>query len=270
MANDAGDNAVADASQWISALRASHDRLVGIATGLGPEEVRAPSYCDEWTIAQVLSHLGSGAEIHLANLEAMLTGSVMPSREDYQQIWDRWNAKSPEAMAADALEADARHLERFEGLSDDELDRLAWDFMGRMLDAAGIVAMRLSEHAAHTFDVEVSLDPAAVVPQRSAALLVDLLPSRAARLARGERPAAAPVEIAIETTGPERAFALAIADEVSLTPGTRADAMGSCSLPAEAFFRLLYGRLDADHTPDSVRLEGPVSLEELRALFPGF
>jgi hypothetical protein len=39
-------------------------------------------------------------------------------------------------------------------------------------------------------------------------------------------------------------------------------------MPAEAFIRLLYGRLDPAHTPP-VESTG-VDLDELRQLFPGF
>jgi hypothetical protein len=37
-------------------------------------------------------------------------------------------------------------------------------------------------------------------------------------------------------------------------------------LPAEAFIRLVYGRLDADHTP---AVAGSADLDALRAAFPG-
>jgi hypothetical protein len=37
-------------------------------------------------------------------------------------------------------------------------------------------------------------------------------------------------------------------------------------LPAEAFIRLVYGRLDPDHTP---AVTGPADLNELRRAFPG-
>ena len=37
-------------------------------------------------------------------------------------------------------------------------------------------------------------------------------------------------------------------------------------LPAEAFVRLVYGRLDPDHTP---AVRGTADLAELRAVFPG-
>lgn len=259
-----------DARQRIEALRASHDRLAGIVQGLSAAQIEGPSYCDDWSVAQVLSHLGSGAEIHLANLEAMLAGADMPSRDVYQEIWDRWNAKAPAAMAADALVSDERHVSRFEGLSDDDLDGLAWDFMGRTLDAAGIVGLRLGEHAAHTWDVEVTVDPSATIPSSSADFLVDALPSRAGRLARGDKPAAAPVALAVSTSAPARSFVLRVADDVALEDGDDPSASGRLSSSGEALFRLIYGRLDAAHTPSGTTVEGPVSLDDLRALFPGF
>jgi uncharacterized damage-inducible protein DinB len=40
-----------------AALRDSHDRLASSVAGLSADEVRATSYADEWSIAQVLSHL---------------------------------------------------------------------------------------------------------------------------------------------------------------------------------------------------------------------
>jgi hypothetical protein len=40
-------------------------------------------------------------------------------------------------------------------------------------------------------------------------------------------------------------------------------------LPAEALLRLVYGRLDSDHTPASVDAGGH-PLDSLRRAFPGF
>jgi hypothetical protein len=73
--------------------------------------------------------------------------------------------------------------------------------------------------------------------------------------------------IAIHTTGPRRDIALRLStDGVAVgagEPGQQPD----LELPAEAFCRLVYGRLDPDHTPpfrgDDALLNG------LRAVFPG-
>ena len=59
---------------WISALRHSHDRLQALVDPLGQDQLKQRSYASEWSIAQVLSHLGSGAEIFGLFLEAGLAG----------------------------------------------------------------------------------------------------------------------------------------------------------------------------------------------------
>ena len=52
-------------------------------------------------------------------------------------------------------------------------------------------------------------------------------------------------------------------DQTTPEPG-----LSELSLPAEAFIRLIYGRLDPAHTP---RVEAAgVDLDELRLIFPGF
>jgi uncharacterized protein (TIGR03083 family) len=259
-----------DARQWVTTLRQSHDHLAGIVGSLDVGAVEGPSYCSEWNVAQVLSHLGSGAEIGLANLEAMVAGQPAPARELYQSIWDTWNAKSPADMAADALVSDEKHVSRLESLSDDQLNGLSSQFMGRTLDATGIVGMRLAEHAVHVWDIEVTVNSAAEIQPGATALIVGLLPSRVGRLARGDRPAAAPLEVAVETVAPSGQYTLSVADEVTLVDGPTAEPAERLAMPAEALIRLVYGRLDADHTPDAVAVDGPVTLDEWRVLFPGF
>jgi uncharacterized damage-inducible protein DinB len=64
-----------DATPYVRAVRASHDRLAGVVAGLDADALRAQSYASEWTIADVLSHLGSGAEIFSRFIEAGVTGA---------------------------------------------------------------------------------------------------------------------------------------------------------------------------------------------------
>lgn len=255
-----------DARGWVNVLRESHDRLAGIVAGLSPEQIAGPSYCDDWSVAQVLSHLGSGAEIGLMNLEAMLAHEDAPARERYQEIWATWDAKTPANMAKDFLVSDEAHISRLEGLSDAELNGLSTQFMGRTMDAVGIVGMRLGEHSVHTWDVETVVDPAATVAPDAAALVVDIMPARVGRMASGPKPAGLPTEVTLHTTEPEHSYQLSIGtDEVAMAAGEGAES--SVTLTAEAFIRLLWGRLDPDHTPAGISATGPVSLDDLRALF---
>jgi uncharacterized protein (TIGR03083 family) len=259
-----------DPREAIAILRQSHDHLSGIVGSLDPGALTGGSFCSEWTVAQVLSHLGSGAEIALMNLEAARAGREPPERSEYEAVWARWNASSPQEMAGNCLTTDDAHISTFEKMSDGELSELTVPFFGgRILDARGAVLMRLSEHTVHTWDVEVTAKPEGGLQPAAVAELIDLMPERVGRLARGERPAASPVALAVTTAAPERSFRLAIGDEVELA-SSHEGAEGSLEIPAEAFIRLLYGRLDAAHTPPGTTASGRVSLDELRTAFPGF
>jgi Mycothiol maleylpyruvate isomerase N-terminal domain len=88
---------------WIGALRHSHDRLQALVGPLDLAQLEQRSYASEWSIAQVLSHLGSGAEIFGLFLQAGLAGQEPPGRDTFVPIWNAWNAKDPRAQAADGL-----------------------------------------------------------------------------------------------------------------------------------------------------------------------
>ena len=250
---------------WIGALRHSHDRLQAAAGPLGPDQLEQRSYASEWSIAQVLSHLGSQAEIFGLFLQAGLTGQDPPGREEFVPIWEVWNAKSPQAQASDALRADQATLEQFESLDDEQRARLRLQMFGMDLDITGLARMRLSEHAVHTWDVAVALDPAATIEPDAVALLIDTLGQFAGRSAK---PDGQHRRVRVVTTDPERSFVLETGSSVTLTESDGDEGLPELRLPAEALLRLLYGRLDPAHTP-SVEAKG-VDLDELRALFPGF
>jgi uncharacterized protein (TIGR03083 family) len=220
----------------------------------------------------VLSHLGSGAEVQLANLRAALSDGASPTRDDFQAIWDRWDGLAPEEMAAGFIEIDERHTEAFEALDDKELDGLRLPFAGMEMDVASAVAMRLSEHAVHSWDVAVVLDPSALVRPDAVALLADRLPQMVRWAGRaGGAAAEAPFVVAAETLEPTRGWTLSVTGEVvSLDVGTPPEPDGRLRTTTEGFLRLVYGRLDGEHTPAVTSCEGRIGLDTLRAVFPGF
>lgn len=261
---------IADPGPWLAAVRRSHDRLGAQVRALDVSDLGRPSYCGEWSIAQVLSHLGSQAEIFSLFVDAGLAGSDAPSQDAFGPIWDAWNARPTEAQAADSLAANEALVARLEGLDPDALAVFRLDLFGMDLDAAGLLRMRLSEHAVHAWDVAVALDPAARVAPDAVELLVDGLPELAQRVGK---PAARPAVIAVATVDPSRRFTLTTGG-VHLDPdgdepvGRQVD--GSIELAAEVLLRLVYGRLqEADTDTVRVRAEG-TGLGDLRAVFPGF
>jgi uncharacterized protein (TIGR03083 family) len=254
---------------WLSAAVSSHQRLAALVTPLSPAEVAGASYDDEWTIADVLSHLGSGAEIFSLLLSAGLEGRPAPDLSTFHEVWDRWNAKSPEAQAKDSLVADELFLGGIQSLDQPSRDGWRLDFFGGDQTLADLLRLRVGEHAVHTWDVAVVVEPKATVAADAVALLIDSLDQMVGRL---PNPSDKTVVVELATSDPERRFLLtADADGISLVDvdGARPEAgFSALGLPSEALVRLVYGRLDPDHTPS---LEGEVAdVETLRRLFPGF
>ena len=249
---------------WIGALRHSHDRLQALVEPLDLASLEQRSYASEWSIAQVLSHLGSGADIFALFLEAGLAGQDPPGSDAFVPVWNAWNAKDPQAQATDGLRADEAAVERFESLDPDQR-RLRLQVFGMDVDLIGLARMRVSEHAVHTWDVAVALDSSATVAPEAVGLLVDMVGQLAARSAK---PDGKQRRIRVSTTDPERHFVLETSEAVSLTESDGEEGLPELRLPAEALVRLVYGRLGPHHTPP-VEADG-VDLDELRQLFPGF
>ncbi len=256
-----------DDARWIAALRSSHDRFAGLVGGLSADQVTGPSYDDEWTIADVASHLGSQAEIFEPFLDAGLTGGPAPANDTFPPIWDRWNAMAPADQVRESVERNEAFVQRLEGLSADERSAFRVALFGSDQDLAGFASMRLGEHAVHTWDVAVALDPAATVSADAVDLLVDGVD---ARLGWVGKPVNGAPPVVVETTSPERRFHLELQPAVSRVaadPST-ATAAADVTLPAEAFLRLVFGRLDPEHTPQALADDATVAT--LRQAFPGF
>lgn len=255
-----------DTRATVAALRHSHERLKALVEPMDEAALRGPSYDIGWSIAQVLGHLGSGSEIFAAIVDAALAGEELPGPESFPPVWDSWNAKSDSGKAEDWRRVDAAFVERVEHLDDQELATPV-SLFGMQVDVAGIVRMRLSEHALHTWDVAVARDRGAQVDGDAADILIDQLAPLAARVGKpnGHR-----FRLAVHTVAPERAFVLDVGDGVEMTPGDGSDngVDGHLEMPSEALVRLAAGRLDPAHTPAGVQADG-VALDEVRAVFPG-
>lgn len=250
---------------WMHALRQSQDRLAVIASPLTSQQLRGPSYDTEWNIAQVLSHLGSQAELFEGWLTAAIEGTEPPPRESMQPVWDAWNASDPDEQSRDWLSYNERLVEHFERLSEAQLAGIHLSLFGMELDAPNLVRLRLSEHAVHTWDIADALDPSAEVIPEGVALLIDTLRNS---MGRAGKPQGRQLRLAVRTTDPEQRFLLRVDEAVELTETSDPGTENELRIPAEAFLRLVYGRLDPDHTPHH-EMTGDVSLDDLRRIFPG-
>jgi uncharacterized protein (TIGR03083 family) len=257
-----------DPDRWIDAVRHSHDALRALAGPLTADQLQQRSYDSDWSIAQVLSHLGSQAEVFNLWLDAGLTGQDPPGRDAFPPIWEAWNTRGPQAQAADSLQVNEALVERLESLDDGERERFRLQMFGMDLDITGLARMRLAEHAIHSWDVAVALDPSARVAPEAVGLLIDTIGQLTARVGQ---PDGNKRRVHVSADDPQRHFTLETGEAVTLEPAAaeeRDEDEPELRLPAEALIRLVYGRLDPAHTPP-VETRG-ADLDEFRPIFPGF
>jgi uncharacterized protein (TIGR03083 family) len=258
------------ADRSIAVLRATHDDLAALVPGLTDEQLTGPSGASEWTVAQVLSHLGSGAEIGLATLGTALAAGPAAEPGFNQSVWDRWNAMSPREQADGFLDHDGRLVAAFEALSAKQRSTGQVDlgFLPEPLALASFAGMRLNEAAQHSWDVRVAFDAAAAIPADAAAVLAEHLAGGLSFLPGfiGKADAlAAPVVVDVEGSG----YGLVVTDKAAVVADP-ADPTATFTGPLEAAIRLVGGRLRPANTPESVKVTGAVTLDDLRRVFPGY
>lgn len=245
----------------IASLRSHHDQLAELVGALGEDQLVGPSGATEWRLCDVLSHLGSGAEIMLGTLQGTPT--------DNEVVWARWDAATPQDQAAGFLEQDERLVATLEAIGDDERATRTVDlgFLPQPVGLDVVTGMRLNEVANHSWDVRVGLDPAATIDREGAEILLEHLSGPLAfMLGFSAKPEALEEPAVVEVLGRglvfEESVALVAEDPVAPTAHLVAE--------PESVVRLLSGRLRPEHTPDDVAVSGNVTLEDLRRVFPGY
>jgi len=254
----------------IDALSDEHEILAATVRDLTDDQLTATSAAAEWTVAQVLSHLGSGAEITTADLQAALGERTAPDDDFNPSVWDRWNAMSPVQQRARFLEHDAVLVAAFTALDQQQREtlQLTVGFAPAPLTVASFAGMRLHETAHHGWDVRAAHDPGAGLRADSARVLAELFSHDIAFLLGFiAKPHAGTEAVLLDIA--DSGYGLSINDQVTLMAPVH-DPTATFSGPLEAAIRLLAGRLGPNHTPSGLEITGNTTLEHLRTVFPGF
>ncbi|GAA2632520.1 maleylpyruvate isomerase family mycothiol-dependent enzyme [Dactylosporangium fulvum] len=255
----------------IAALRKGHDDLTALVRGLTPEQLTGPSAASEWDVSQVVSHLGSGAEINLEVVRASLEGRPAPQFEFNKGVWARWDGMTPQERQEAFPVANERLVEAYEALDAARRasHRIDVGFLPEPVDVATSALLRLTEFGFHDWDIRVAFDPSAVLAPEAAELMADRAGSMFGWVAKPDRLEGRTAHLLLTLTDRDERLGLRIADTVELTD-LPATADGELSLPLEAWLRLTVGRLAPKYTPGSVKVTGDLSLDDLRKVFPGF
>jgi uncharacterized protein (TIGR03083 family) len=260
----------------IAALRTNYDDLAARVGTFTDADLDRPSGATEWDVAQVLGHLGGASEIGLAALLSAVVGEDVPGEEFNRMVWDRWDAMTPRGKADGFVVAAGLLVSAYEELDAQQRGELnvRLGFLPFPADVTLLSGMRLNEFAMHSWDVRVAFDPSSTLSAEEADVL---LAQRLGPMAflTGFAGKSAPLDgrhvtVRVELTEPSDVLGLIIEDVVS-TSGAPAQFNAVLSMTTEAFLRLMSGRLRPEHTPPGSAVAGEsISLEDLRAIFPGF
>ncbi len=263
---------MSDVDAVIAALRSGYESLADRVRGFSDEDLAGPSGAAEWDISQVLSHLGSGAEISRAALQAALDGDPNPGPDFNQGVWDKWNAMTKRERADNFLTANEAALALLESLDADTRENLRIDlgFLPAPVDVATAARMRLNEFSLHAWDIRAGSEPDATLPADATAVLLHGKPDLIGWIGKADPLNGRQAVVAVTTTEPASVFALRLQAPVSVDFDVPEQPDGTLTLPAEAWLRMVSGRLAPRHTPDSTATTGAVDLDLLRQVFPGY
>jgi uncharacterized protein (TIGR03083 family) len=252
--------------RWVCALRSAHERLLLIVNSFTLDALSLPTYTEGETIAQLLSHLGYGAEMGLADIRAAALGLPVPGRDALEASREAWLNRAPEELASGFVAADERYIRFLESMTDDDLAALRIFLYIREVGLAPIIRARLGELAVHAWDIEVMREPATLVAAEAVELLVRDLAELPPWFGR---PQGRKFRAHVTTESPECHYVIDVNKRVIITAGEPAGSVdGHLIMPAEALVRLTFARLDPERCPDTKGF-GKVSLGDLCAVFPG-
>ena len=252
----------------IAELRANHDLLAAFVADLTEVQLKAQSGADQWSVADVLSHLGSGAEIQHHTVSRAVSGDTGDAPVN-QEIWDRWNALPPVEQATEFVVSEERLVSLFESLTPEQRSSVRVDlgFLPAPVSIATPLAMRLNEQTLHGWDARVGVDPDAVLSDEAAELVLrhytESMSFMLGFIGMADR-LDEPVRLAVGDR------VIAIEDSVALETGGEGVTTATYDGPLESVVRLMAGRLSPEHTPAAVEVTGNVTLDDLRRVFPGY
>lgn len=262
---------MSDTDTVIAALRREHDLLSSLVGALTDEDLRRQSGAAEWNVSQVLGHLGSGAVINLGTLLSALGETGEPTEAEV--VWARWDAMTPDERAKEFVVADSALVDRYQRLTDAERSdlRIELGFLPFPLTVAMAGRMRLNEVLLHGWDVRVAFDPAAVLDPNTVPVVLHGEPNLIGFFGKTEVLDGRSLDLRVTTSEPESQFTLRLAEQVEvLLDDVAGPSDGTLRLPAEAWLRLVAGRLGDEHTPAGIEVTGAAELALLRRVFPGY
>jgi uncharacterized protein (TIGR03083 family) len=249
--------------------RDEFDRLGRYLEALDPSGWVEQSYCTDWLVYQVVSHIGSGSRIGRMRLEAWVSGAPPATREVMQSVWGLFDSLRPEQMLSAYQAAVQEYLAAEAATPDDAGVQEVDGFVGKRPLAAYQLG-RVWELACHSWDIQVTRNPQARFDPQAVALLAPRLQHVGVFLDKDRAAALSTKPIVFRLADSATAYTLDPgADRPRLQPGSIADAPLVVEGPDEEIMRFVAGRHVVPGTqPQLKAVKGtPQDLANLRRAF---
>lgn len=200
------------------------------------------SYCSDWLVFQVVSHISSGSRIAKMRLDNWVNGGPPITREAMQEVWGLFDSLGPGDMLHHYLKASGEYLAAEHSLSDEtglqEVDGFAGKRPLQLYQLS-----RVWELATHSWDVYVARDRNARLPADAVDLLAAHLQNIFLPLDKQRAEGLKDMRPQFNLTGPNLSYSLDLgAERPRLSPGEDANATLVLEAPAEELCRFAFGR----------------------------
>jgi uncharacterized protein (TIGR03083 family) len=261
----------------VGALKREYTTLVNDIDAQPASFIEQDSFCANWKNYQVVSHLASGSELFQKSLETALDGREAVGDETRKAVWGYFDGLAPQAVYPEFKDRLGKLFAYLDALPADKHDAIVPTFAG-VLPLPKALLTRLNEVALHVWDIQVKQDPSLKLSPDSAGLLlpmvVDRLPNRAKKDGLDKLGGKS---IAFDIEGGASQFTLRPGEERgSVEHGLSSDAAVTVTMSAEAFERLVSGRLPIEQAVASGQAtlsgsDGNTQVASaLNEIFPGY
>jgi len=229
-----------------------------------------PSWCEGWSVHEVVSHLVEGTERFGMQTRAALAGEPVPEFSVEERTARRQQVKALpiDTLLDELVRRNTAFMDYLRGLPAADLTRAVIPLPAGRLTAAQVAQLRLQEMALHHWDCLAPVNPEAALKAEAAALMADYVIGTAARQAKKEALARLNKVYLCELTGPGGGPVSVIcrdgAVQVSRFDSGPADV--TLSMLTETFLRLVWGRVDLDRALQDGTIRAGGEQDAVRAL----
>ena len=222
----------------------------------------SPSWCEGWSVHEVVSHLVEGSERFAMQTRAALAGETVPEFTVEERTARRQEVKKMpfDTLVAELVRRNTAFFDYLRTLPAADLTRADVPLPAGLLTGGQVGLLRLSETALHHWDCLAPTNPEAALKAATAGLMADSVLPAAGRLAKKDALAGVNTVYRCDASGPGGGPVTITCREgaAQIARGGDTPADVKLRLPTEMLLRLVWGRVTIERELDDgvIRVDG--------------